>query len=42
VEVKGSARRGRIVIEYAGAADLQRLLDILGRGSGHNLAAEDA
>jgi ParB family transcriptional regulator, chromosome partitioning protein len=42
VELKGSARRGRIVIEYAGPRDLQRLLEILGRGTGHSLAAEDA
>ncbi len=42
VEIKGSSRRGRIVIDYAGAADLQRLLEILGRGSGQNLATEEA
>jgi ParB family transcriptional regulator, chromosome partitioning protein len=41
VEVKGSARRGRIVIEYAGPADLQRLLELLGQASGHNLAADE-
>jgi ParB family transcriptional regulator, chromosome partitioning protein len=41
VEVKGTAGRGRIVIEYAGPADLQRLLEVLGRGSGHSLAAEE-
>lgn len=37
VEIKGSARRGRVVIDYAGAEDLQRLLDILARGAGVDL-----
>jgi ParB family transcriptional regulator, chromosome partitioning protein len=39
VQVKGSLKRGRVVIEFAGAEDLERLLDILGRGSGQDLLA---
>lgn len=39
VQIKGSLRRGRVVIEFAGAEDLERLLDILGRGSGRDLLA---
>lgn len=42
VAVKGSARRGRLVIDYSGTEDLERLLDILGRGAGTDLLAEDA
>ena len=37
VEIKGSAKRGRVVIDYAGPEDLQRLLDILARGAGVDL-----
>lgn len=37
VQIRGSAKRGRVVIDYAGPDDLQRLLDILGRGAGVNL-----
>lgn len=37
VEIRGSARRGRVVIDYAGQADLERLLAILGRGTGEDL-----
>lgn len=40
VQIKGSARRGRLVIDYAGQADLERLLDILGRGTGEDLLEE--
>jgi ParB family transcriptional regulator, chromosome partitioning protein len=40
VQIKGTARRGRVVIDYAGSADLERLLDILSRGTGENLLAE--
>ena len=40
VEIKGTARRGRVVIDYSGNADLERLLGILGRGSGRDLLAE--
>lgn len=37
VEIRGSARRGRLVIDYAGKGDLERLLDILSRGTGEDL-----
>lgn len=37
VEIKGTQRRGRVVIDYAGPEDLQRLLDILARGAGVDL-----
>lgn len=37
VAIKGSLKRGRVVIDFAGAEDLERLLDILGRGSGQDL-----
>jgi ParB family transcriptional regulator, chromosome partitioning protein len=37
VEIRGSARRGRVVIDYAGKGDLERLLDILSRGTGEDL-----
>ncbi|MGH8904576.1 MAG: ParB/RepB/Spo0J family partition protein [Egibacteraceae bacterium] len=37
VEVRGSTRRGKVVIDYAGKDDLERLLDILSRGTGENL-----
>lgn len=40
VQIKGTARRGRIVIDYSGAADLERLLQILGQGSGDQLLSE--
>lgn len=40
VQIKGSAGRGRIVIDYSGAADLERLLQILGRGTGEQLLSE--
>lgn len=40
VQIKGTARRGRIVIDYSGAADLERLLQILGHGSGDQLLSE--
>lgn len=39
VQIKGSVKRGRVVIEFAGAEDLERLLEILGRGSGQDLLA---
>ena len=39
VEIKGSVKRGKVVIQFAGAEDLERLLDILGRGSGQDLLA---
>ena len=37
VEIKGTGKRGRVIIDYAGPEDLQRLLDILGRGTGIDL-----
>jgi ParB family chromosome partitioning protein len=40
VEIKGTSRRGRVVIDYAGSADLERLLGILSRGTGQDLLAE--
>ncbi|MBA3622213.1 MAG: ParB/RepB/Spo0J family partition protein [Euzebyales bacterium] len=40
VQIRGTARRGRIVIDYAGSEDLQRLLQVLGRGTGQALASE--
>ncbi|MPZ86751.1 MAG: ParB/RepB/Spo0J family partition protein [Nitriliruptorales bacterium] len=41
VQIRGSDRRGRLVIDYAGREDLERLLDILGRGAGASLLAEE-
>lgn len=41
VSLTGDAERGRIVIEYSGSEDFQRLLAILGQGAGTNLASED-
>jgi ParB family chromosome partitioning protein len=40
VQIKGTARRGRVVIDYAGSADLERILAILSRGTGENLLEE--
>jgi ParB family transcriptional regulator, chromosome partitioning protein len=40
VEIKGTSRRGRVVIDYSGSADLERLLTILSRGTGRDLLAE--
>lgn len=40
VQIKGTPRRGRLVIDYAGREDLDRLLDIFGRGAGANLFEE--
>ena len=37
VQIKGSTKRGRVVIDYAGQDALQRLLDILARGAGVDL-----
>jgi ParB family chromosome partitioning protein len=37
VEIKGSTRRGKVVIDYAGRDDLERLLTIIGRGAGQDL-----
>lgn len=38
VRIRGTARRGRVVIDYAGEQDLDRLLSILSRGSGQDLS----
>lgn len=40
VEIKGTTRRGRVVIDYSGSADLERLLAILSKGTGQDLLAE--
>lgn len=40
VEVSGDVERGKIVIDYAGREDLERLLGILGRGTGADLVQE--
>ncbi|MBW3601259.1 MAG: ParB/RepB/Spo0J family partition protein [Actinobacteria bacterium] len=40
VAIRGGARRGRIIIDYSGEEDLERLLDVLGRGAGRDLAEE--
>jgi ParB family transcriptional regulator, chromosome partitioning protein len=37
VEIKGTPKRGRVVIDYSGPEDLQRLLDVLARGTGVDL-----
>jgi ParB family chromosome partitioning protein len=37
VAITGTAKRGRVVIDYAGPEDLQRLLDVLARGTGIDL-----
>ncbi len=39
VQIKGSVKRGRVVIEFSGAEDLARLIDSLGRGAGQALLA---
>lgn len=36
VDITGSDRRGRVVINYSGREDLERVLSILGRGSGED------
>lgn len=40
VTIAGTRQRGRVVIDYAGTEDLERLLHILGRGTGHELVEE--
>ena len=37
VSITGTPRRGRIVIDYAGREDLERLLEVIGRGTGEDL-----
>lgn len=41
VRITGSARRGRIVIDYAGSEDLERLLALLSHGVGEDLLTEE-
>ncbi|MGH3665866.1 MAG: ParB/RepB/Spo0J family partition protein [Egibacteraceae bacterium] len=41
VQIRGTPRRGRVVIDFSGAADLERLLGLLSRGAGANLLSED-
>jgi ParB family transcriptional regulator, chromosome partitioning protein len=41
VSVAGDEKRGRIVIDYAGQEDLQRILGILGHGAGANLTRDE-
>lgn len=40
VQITGTARRGRVVIDFSGAEDLERLLDVIGRGAGADLTRE--
>lgn len=40
VRITGTRRRGRVVIDYAGTEDLERLLRILGEATGHELFEE--
>lgn len=40
VTITGSARRGTVVIDFSGAEDLERLLEVLGRGAGVDLTRE--
>lgn len=40
VKIRGSDRRGTLVIDYAGREDLERILDVIGRGAGEDLLRE--
>lgn len=40
VRITGSARRGKLVIDYAGQEDLERLLAVIGRGTDEDLVSE--
>lgn len=40
VQITGNAHRGRVVIDYSGQEDLERLLAILGRGTNEDLLTE--
>lgn len=40
VQITGTRRRGRVVIDFAGTEDLERLLAVLSRGTGHDLIEE--
>ena len=39
VKISGTAKRGKVVIDYSGPEDLQRLLDVLARGTGEDLSS---
>lgn len=41
VAVQGTATRGRLLIDFAGREDLERLLSILSRGTGHSVTEEE-
>jgi ParB family transcriptional regulator, chromosome partitioning protein len=40
VRITGTPKRGQLVIDYAGQEDLERLLTVLGRGTGEDLLRE--
>jgi len=40
VRITGTPRRGRVVIDYSGPEDLERLLTVLSRGTGQDLLSE--
>lgn len=40
VRVRGNRTRGQVVIDFSGTEDLERLLGILGRGTGEDLLSE--
>jgi len=40
VRITGTRRRGRVIIDYAGTEDLERLLRLLGNATGHELIEE--
>lgn len=40
VRITGTARRGKLVIDYAGQEDLERLLAVIGRGTDEDLVSE--
>ena len=42
VRITGSERRGRVVIDFAGREDLERVLGIIGRGAGVDVVSSDA
>lgn len=41
VRITGSDRRGRVVINYSGREDLERVLSVLASGTGEDLLSED-
>lgn len=40
VKITGTARRGTVVIDFSGAEDLERILEVLGRGASADLVRE--